>query len=145
MCSKFNSNALKCIEMPEKCLIWVLMNIIALRYSNSDLITFDHCWSAEFLRPLSNCNEFFFYVYYLICPVDYLFYFFYCSGSHGPRPGWLRVRSPDSGKKKLQKAWEKVPHRNIPHVNNFARRDWKSHRSIRSWFFFNIFSFVRLW
>ena len=83
---------LECFEMPEKCFIWVLMNIIALRYSNSDLITFDYCWSAEFLRPLSNCNEFFFYVYYLIWPVDYLFYFFYCPGSHGPRSGWPRVR-----------------------------------------------------
>lgn len=98
---------LECFEMPKKRFIWVLMNIIALRYSNSDLITFDYCWSAEFLRPLSNCNEFFFYVYYLIYSVDYHFDFFYCSGSHGPRPGWPRVKTPNSGhgrEKRLQKA-----------------------------------------
>ena len=88
---------LECFEMPEKRFIWVLMNIIALRYSNLNLITFDYCWSAEFLSPLSNCNEFFFYVYYLICSVDYHFYFFYCSGSHGSRQGWPRVKTPESG------------------------------------------------
>ena len=142
-------NALKRIKMPKKCLIWVIMNLIALRYSNSDLITFDYCWSGEFLRLFSNWNEFFFDVYYLIYSVDYQFHFFYIFQVLTIRidlwPDRSRAREVFKADKRIYRKLEKKIHTETNRMNDVA---WFKITSFYSkWWFLEhfIFSFVRLW